>query len=399
MSSAIPPPPPPPMDSPSVSDPLSCPPLRWGILGCGRVSHDFSQALKHLPTQSVVACSARSVDSAHAFANKHKIPWYGSYDDMLLRPDVDIVYVGNVHSLRRSTGEKCLKANKHVLLEKPLACSVVDAEYLINLAKERNLFLMEGMWTRFFPAIQKSRDICCSDKTLGELATVYSDFNFCASDTDEYPSSFLYQRKLGGGANLMVGPYPLSAASMYFGGRMPEQIYAVGQVDQEMGVELQVAVVLSYSATGTNKPVMRSSGMVYPKLPGSGVATLSYGMLCETPEETVVVGSKGRMKIHGPGHCPTKLQVELKAEGRGQIGETLNFEYPLPVDTPEIVAAGGFVYPNSAGFCYEAAAVARCIASGKKEAPQFTLDETILNLKIIEQIRDQLGVKPIWEED
>jgi dihydrodiol dehydrogenase / D-xylose 1-dehydrogenase (NADP) len=391
--------PPPPMDCPSVSDPLSCPSMKWGILGCGRVSHDFCQALKHLPTQSVVACSARSADSAQAFATKHNIPWHGTYDDMLLRPDVDIVYVGNVHSLRRSTGEKCLNANKHVLLEKPFACSVADAEYLIQLAKERNLFLMEGMWTRFFPAVQKSRDICCSEKALGEIATVCSDFNFCASDTDEYPSSFVYQRKLGGGANLLVGPYPMAAASMYFGGRMPQQIHAVGQVDKEMGVELQVAAVLSYPATGTKKPVMRSSGMVYPKLPGSGVATLSYGMLCETPEETVVVGSNGRMKIQGPGHCPTKLQVELKAEGRGQVGKTLNFEYPLPKDTPEILAAGGFVYPNSAGFCYEAAAVARCIASGKKEAPQFTLDETILNLKIVEQVRDQLGVKPIWEED
>ncbi|KAG7370788.1 oxidoreductase domain containing protein [Nitzschia inconspicua] len=391
--------PPPPMDDPTIADPLSCPPLKWGILGCGRVSHDFCQALKHLPTQKVVACSARSADSAQAFATKHNISnFYGSYDDMLQNEEVEIVYVGNVHSLRRSTGEMCLKANKHVLLEKPFACSVEDAEYLIGLAKERNLFLMEGMWTRFFPAVQKSRDIC-SEKLLGEIATVYSDFNFCASDSDEYPSSFLYQRKLGGGANLLVGPYPMAAASMYFGGRAPDRIQAVGQVDQEVGVELQVAAVLSYPATGTEKPILGSSGMVYPKLPGTGVAALSYGMLCETPEETVVVGSKGRMKIEGPGHCPTKLNVELKAEGRGQVGKTLKFDYPLPKDTPEIVEAGGFVYPNSAGFCYEAAAVARCIAAGKKEAPQFTLEETKLNLKIIEQVRDQLGVKPIWEED
>ena len=67
----------------------------------------------------------------------------GSYDDMLKDPNVDIVYVGNVHSFRRETGEKCLKANKHVLLEKPFACSVADGEYLIGLAKERNLFIME----------------------------------------------------------------------------------------------------------------------------------------------------------------------------------------------------------------------------------------------------------------
>ena len=65
--------PPPPFDDPNVTDPLECPPLRWGMLGCGRVSHDFTQALKHLPTQKVVACSARSADSAKTFAEKHGI--------------------------------------------------------------------------------------------------------------------------------------------------------------------------------------------------------------------------------------------------------------------------------------------------------------------------------------
>lgn len=136
--------PPPPLDDPSVSSPLECPPLKWGIIGCGRVSHDFVQALKHLPTASVVACAARSKDDAQEFATKHGIPnYYGSYDDLLKNEDVECVYVGNVHSFRRQIGEKCLKANKHTLLEKPFACSVEDAEYLISLAKERKLFLME----------------------------------------------------------------------------------------------------------------------------------------------------------------------------------------------------------------------------------------------------------------
>ncbi|OEU17178.1 NAD(P)-binding protein [Fragilariopsis cylindrus CCMP1102] len=361
MTSSVPPPP---LDDPEQSDPMFCPPLKWGILGCGRVSHDFSQALKHLPTQSIVACSARSADSAEKFAEKHKIgKHYGSYDEMLKDPEVEIVYVGNIHNSRKEIGEKCLMHSKHVLLEKPFACSVKDGKYLISLAKERNLFIMEGMWTRFFPAVQKARDLAMgSDKVLGQIATVYSDFNFNAADSDAYPSSFLYQRKLGGGANLLVAPYPIAAASMFFDGRMPEDIKAVGQ------------------------------------LPGSGVAMLSYGFLCETPEETVVVGSKGRMKIGSPGHCPTMLSIDLKADGRGNLGKTLNFEYPLPEDTKEIIDSGGYFYPNSAGFLYEAAAVARCIASGKREAPQFTLEETMLNLRVIEEIRNQLGVKAFDED-
>lgn len=402
MESSIPPPP---FDDPTLLDPLECPPLKWGILGCGRVSNDFCQALKLLPTQSVVACSARRSESAEVFAQKHAIgTFYGSYDDMLQDPEVEIAYVGNIHSLRRATGEKCLLAGKHVLLEKPFACSVEDGKYLISLAKEKNLLIMEGMWTRFFPAVQKARDLALgSEKVLGEIASVLSDFNFNAADSEEYPSSFVYQRKLGGGANYLVGPYPISAATLFFNSRMPESVKAVGQVDIDIEVDLQSAVVMSFSPTDTVKPLMGAgsgsdTGNVYPKLPGSGVATLSYGLLCETVEETIVVGSKGRMKIESPGHCPTSLTVELKAEGRGQLGKKITFQYPLPDDTEEIIGSGGYFYPNSAGFCYEAAAVARCIASGKREVPQFTLEETMLNLKIIEEIRSQLGAKAIDEE-
>lgn len=120
--------------------------------------------------------------------------------------------------------------------------------------------------------------------------------------------------------------------------------------------------------------------------------------MCETPEETAVIGNKGRLTIETPSHCPTKLSVYVKAHGRGQVGKEEVYEYPLPEDTEEIKAAGGYFYPNSAGFIYEAAAVARCIAAGKTEVPQFTHEETLLSLKLVEEIRSQLGVKPVDEE-
>jgi len=124
----------------------------------------------------------------------------------------------------------------------------------------------------------------------------------------------------------------------------------------------------------------------------------SYGFLGESEEQTTVIGTKGRLVIDTPAHCPTKLRLTLKATGRGQIdGETV-FYYPLPDDTDEIKNAGGFVYPNSAGFAYEAAAVARCIAAGKTEAPQFTHAETLCNAKLIDESRKQLGVKPVDQD-
>jgi len=76
----------------------------------------------------------------------------------------------------------------------------------------------------------------------------------------------------------------------------------------------------------------------------------------------------------------------------------LEYEFPLPADTEEITAAGGFVYPNSAGFCYEAAAVARCIAAGRTEAPQYTLAETMVSMKVLDEARRQLGTKAVDED-
>lgn len=405
-------PPPPPLDDPTVGI-LDCPPLRWGILGCGRVSHDFCQALKHLPTASIAACAANgNLEKASAFAEKHKIAnAYGSYEALANDPNVDIAYVGNVHSFRRSDGELCIKAGKHLLLEKPFACSVQDAEYLIQLAREQKVFCMEGMWTRFFPAVEQARRLVLggfeqdgklfTPGVLGEVVSVASDFNFNASDNDDaYPTSFLFQRKQGGGATLLTGPYPIAASTLFFNGREPDQVHAVGQVDGPTGVDLQAALTLSFPPTSDLSPALDSNakGEITPKLPGAGVATLMYGMLGESEEVTVVVGTKGRLSILTPCHCPTTLKVTLKAHGRGQAAQETVYHYPLPENTDEIDKSGGFVYPNSAGFCYEAAAVARCIAAGKLEAPQYTLAETLVEMKILDQVRAMLGVKGVHED-
>lgn len=381
--------PPTPLDDPNCKDPMACPPLKWALIGCGRVSHDFCQALKHLPTQQVVACATASdLSRAQAFATMHDIPHaFGSYEELVQQEttNVDIVYVGNVHSLRRETGELCLNAGKHLLLEKPFACSEEDAKYLIDLARSKDLFLMEGLWTNFFPAVEKARQVVRNGQ-LGEIVQVTSDFNFYGADTDPYPTGFIYNKKLGGGAGFLVAPYCLAAASNFFPGH-PNKVRAVGQVDATTGVELQAAVVLEYPPTSRDRPDHN-----YAKLPDAGVASLSFGFLCETAEETLVVGTKGRLKIHAPAHCPTKMTLELKATGRGQVGETLTYDYPLPLDTATILSAGGWKYPNSAGFCYEAAAVARCITAGMKECPQMPLDQTLRNLKLMEEVRWQLGV-------
>ena len=130
-------------------------------------------------------------------------------------------------------------------------------------------------------------------------------------------------------------------------------------------------------------------------LNSAGIALLSFGMLTESEEETVVLGTHGRLRICAPGHCPTKVVLTRKAMGRGKNKERSVFEYPLPQETNDIIEAGGFIYPNSAGLAYEAAAVARCIAAGRTEAPQYTWVEMMNNIIIMDEVRLQLGVEQI----
>lgn len=184
---------------------------------------------------------------------------------MLADPSVEIVYIGNVHAFRKETVTKSLKANKHVLVEKPFACSVEDGKYFIALAKERNLFIMEGMWTRFFPAVQKARNLMTGrgseEAEIGEIAKVYSDFDFYAADHEEYPASFFYNRKLGGGASFIIAPYPIAAATMCFK-NPPDSVKVVGQKDEATGVDIQGAMILSFP------PTTSEHDGKCPKLPG-----------------------------------------------------------------------------------------------------------------------------------
>ena len=233
-------------------------------------------------------CEILSLDHL-VFGLKERLTLFvsdGSYDEMLSDSEVDIVYIGNVHAFRKETVTKSLMANKHVLVEKPFACSVEDGELFFALAKERNLFIMEGMWTRFFPAVQKARNMMTGsgseELSIGDIAKVYSDFNFYAADHEEYPTSFFYNRKLGGGAALLIAPYPIAAATMCFK-NSPDSVKIVGQKDEATGVDIQGAMMLSFPPTGSDH-----DGMC-PKLPGyvihsGGVSCLSrenlhYGIL------------------------------------------------------------------------------------------------------------------------
>ena len=121
-------------------------------------------------------------------------------EQLAANPDVDVIYIGTPHIKHFSDTMACLDAGKAVLCEKPFTMNAAELELLIARAREKNVFLMEAMWTRFFPAMHKVRELISSG-AIGEVRLVQSNFCFtCERDLDWR----LLNPALGGGALLSV---------------------------------------------------------------------------------------------------------------------------------------------------------------------------------------------------
>jgi predicted dehydrogenase len=132
--------------------------FRWGILGTGAIARQFVRGLRSLPEAQVFAVGSRSEASAAKFADKRNIPRrHASYEGLAQDPDVDVVYIATPHPFHAENATLCLQAGKAVLCEKPFCINAAEAERVVGLAREKGLFLMEGMWTRFFPLMEEVR--------------------------------------------------------------------------------------------------------------------------------------------------------------------------------------------------------------------------------------------------
>ena len=219
--------------------------LRWGIVGCGNISHDFTQAMrKCVNNNKVVAVAARNVDRAENFKKElnldQSVKVYGSYEELFNDPNVDVVYIGSVNHEHAPATLKALDSGKHVLCEKPIAPNVKEAKPLFEKAREKNLFLMEATWSRFFPVYKEVKNII-NEKTLGDVTAVNVTFGVpdlvCFSDHCSVHESIFqpenrYWVEKGQTPLTDIGSYTVQFATWAFQGR-PTRISAVGQKNDQ----------------------------------------------------------------------------------------------------------------------------------------------------------------------
>ena len=199
--------------------------IRWGILSTGYIARQFAEGLSTLADARIAAVGSRKPERAAEFAERYGIPRsYGSYEELAHDPDVDVLYIATPHRFHKDNTLLALAAGKAVLCEKPLTLNAAEAEVVVSTARQSKLFLMEGMWSRFIPAMVKAKQMV-DDGTIGDVQIVASDFGFTAPFD---PKSRLYDPELGGGSLLDVGIYPVSLASLILG--PPERIASMGQI-------------------------------------------------------------------------------------------------------------------------------------------------------------------------
>lgn len=325
---------------------------RWGIASAGRISHDFTNSIVGvLPSEDhkVVAVAARRLEDAQKFAEKHGIDKaYGDYSCLATDPNIDVVYVGSIHPQHLALAKQFLQAGKHVLCEKPLCMNVKETVELVELARSKKVFLMEAIWSRCIPSYEALRQELAA-ATIGDVKQVLCTFG-AVIEVDR-----LHKKELGGGSILDLGVYTVQLAQLVYGGDQP-RVTASGHLGKE-GCDESASISLTYS--------------------GGRTATLVTHSRVNLPNEAVIIGTKGTMKLSAPMWTATEL---VFPDGTKKT-------FPVPEGSKH-----DFNFLNSANFAHEAEHVRQCISAGRTESNLLSLDETLTIAKIMEEARRQIGV-------
>eukprot|EP00933_Yihiella_yeosuensis_P055585 TRINITY_DN54417_c0_g1_i1.p1 TRINITY_DN54417_c0_g1~~TRINITY_DN54417_c0_g1_i1.p1 ORF type:complete len:375 (+),score=59.68 TRINITY_DN54417_c0_g1_i1:25-1125(+) len=342
--------------------------VKWGVLGAGAICNDFAVGLI-ANGSTIAAVGASSKEKAEKLATRVKAARsHGSYEELVNDSEVNVVYVGTIHTMHLPHAKMALEAGKHVVCEKPLAVNEAQAQELIDLAQKKGLFLMEAMWSRFFPAIKKVREVLDAGD-LGPIRCMQADFGFVAP---EDPSHRLWDANTAGGAMLDIGIYLVQAATMAFGPSVPEQFAVTGR-KSDGGVDEESAVSLTWADKGT--------------------ANLMMTLRANTLENAMFYCADGHIKISTPAHTPTQITI-AKSSGRGQFKEEV-LDFPLP-KLPEGQEVN---YPHSEGMLYQVQAAEACLKEGKLECPEYTLSESLVVMKIMDKYRKKMGVVYPFEKN
>lgn len=317
--------------------------MKFAILAAGHIAHSMARAVSGIEKAERYAVASRDYERAKAFASQWGFKKaYGSYEEMLKDPQVELVYVASPHSHHYQHAKMCLEHGKNVLVEKAFTVNAEQAEELVQLAKEKGLLLAEAMWTRYMPS-RFMLDELLDSGVIGEVTSLTANLGYELSGKER-----LQEPALAGGALLDVGVYPINFALMVLKGTVKN--VNTTAVLSPKGVDWQNSMTLTFE--------------------DGKMAVLHSSMLARTDRLGVIYGSKGFIEVQNINNCEEirVFDTNGKLVSRTQVPEQIN------------------------GYEYEVLSCIKALEEGRIECEEMPHSETLRVMKLMDDIRKEWGM-------
>ena len=316
--------------------------IKLAVMGSGMIAGAMGKTVQGMDNVEAYAIASRDLARAQEFQGKFGFTKaYGSYEQMLADPEVDLVYIATPHINHEEHAILCARAGKNVLLEKAFALTAAQARNIVAEARKNNIMMCEAIWTRYMPLAKTIQDIVKSGK-IGKVTGV------CANLCYAQAGGWRLDASRGGSALLDIGMYPLTLVSLVLGDDV-QDVTAVA-VKNETGADIQQAVVLTYP---------------------DGVQAITYSAFgSATDRRGMISGTNGYMVVQGMNNYEA---VEVYGLDSVLIER---------IERPQQIT----------GYEYEVQAAADAILQGKKECEQMPLDKSIQFMELLDRIRHTYGL-------
>ncbi len=318
--------------------------IRVGIIGAGWIAHKMAQALAPLKEAEVLAIASRSQEKAQEFADEYGIAKaYGSYEELVSDADVDLVYIATPHSHHYQHTRLALEHNKPVLVEKAFTANAAEAKELLDMARERKIFITEAIWTRYMPLSHKVTELMKSG-IIGEPRLLTATLCYMMENKER-----IVRPDLCGGALLDLGVYVLNFARMYFGTDIARTVTNchLGPT----GMDMMESISLSYA--------------------DGKMANLQAGCLTLNDRQGIISGVDGYIRVDNV-NCPELVEVYR------------NYELVERIERPADMVNG---------YEYQVLECKRCLEEGLLESPMMPHAETLSIMEQMDALRKEWGVK------
>lgn len=320
--------------------------FNWGILAPGNIAGKFVSELKSVPNARILAVGSRELSRAEKFASAYGIERsYGSYEELIADPDLDIIYVASPHAFHAEHTILCLRHKKAVLCEKAFALNSMQVKEMIRTAQEEKVFLMEAFFTPHQPSYQEARKILASG-LLGEIKHLNGWFGFNKSPYD--PKGRLYNPALGGGALLDIGLYPIFDALWFIG--KPSEVSAIADITPQK-IDQSVTAMLKFE--------------------GGKSATIFASFLSDVGVGTDIFCEKGSLRLRRSSALNQSLEIHLS----GEPIKILNWE------------------ERNCGLKLEAINAMNCLENKQLESDIWSHHDSLALMNLLDLILEKVGLR------